>query len=97
MDKRKHNGGAREGAGRKPKTEEVQLVEKLTPLDELALKALESALRAGEQWAVKLFMEFRWSKPKQNLEMDISSDGIANLIISPASKRKDEQQSDTNQ
>lgn len=84
MDKRKHNGGAREGAGRKPKTEEVQLVEKLTPFDEVALNALEQALRAGEQWAVKLFMEFRWSKPKQ--QTDITSGGEKLLMLPPFMK-----------
>lgn len=31
-----NRGGKREGSGRKPKQEEVQLIEKLTPLEPLA-------------------------------------------------------------
>jgi hypothetical protein len=89
MDKRKQNGGAREGAGRKPKTEEAQLVEILTPLDSIALSALKDGLDAGEQWAVKLFMEFRWSKPKQ--QTDITSGGEKLLILPPFMKSNESQ------
>ena len=32
----KKHGGKRKGAGRKPKAEEVNLIEKLTPLEPLA-------------------------------------------------------------
>ncbi len=48
MDKRIHNGGKREGAGRKPKTEEVKLIEKLTPLEPLAFEALKKGLEKGD-------------------------------------------------
>ena len=41
MDKRKFNGGKREGAGRKPKSEESKLIEKLSPLEPLAFAALK--------------------------------------------------------
>ena len=44
MDKRKNNGGKRQGAGRKPKVEEQKLIEKLTPFNDLALKALQEGL-----------------------------------------------------
>lgn len=68
MDDRVNNGGARKGAGRKPKADEQQLVEKLTPLDEVGFKALKNGLTDGQSWAVKLFMEYRFGKPKQQIE-----------------------------
>ena len=38
------HGGKRIGAGRKPKAEEQKLIEKLTPLNELALDSLKKGL-----------------------------------------------------
>ena len=68
MDKRKDNGGARAGAGRKPKADEQQLVERLSPLEDKAYKALGDGLEDGQSWAVKLFLEYRYGKPKQQIE-----------------------------
>ena len=79
----KNNGGAREGAGRKPKAEEQKLIEKLTPLAPKAYKALETSLKDGQGWAVKLFFEYMYGKPKQqieqttiNLEKEVSPEDI---------------------
>ena len=72
MDKRKFNGGHKT-AGRKPKAEEQKLIEKLTPLEPIAYKALGDALGEGEGWAVKLFFEYKYGKPRQ--QMDITSGG----------------------
>ncbi len=66
-DGRKNNGGNK-NAGRKPKAEEQQLVEKLTPHEPTALKALGDALKDGQGWAVKLFMEYKYGKPKQTID-----------------------------
>lgn len=74
-DGRKNNGGARPGAGRRPKADEQKLIEKLSPLEPLALKALKSALADGESWAVKLFMEYSYGKPRQQVDMDVTTDG----------------------
>lgn len=73
MDNRKKNGGARNGSGRKPKATEIELIELLTPLDALALKALKKGVTAGEFPYVKLFLEYRYGKPKQI--MDITTNG----------------------
>lgn len=67
MDKRKFNGGHKT-AGRKPKTDEQSLVEKLTPMEEEALKALADALKNKQPWAVKLFMQYLYGMPKQQVE-----------------------------
>jgi len=68
MDNRKDNGGSRQGAGRKPKTEERKLIEKLSPLQSDAYKALKDSLKDGQGWAVKLYFEYMYGKPKQQIE-----------------------------
>lgn len=64
------NGGARPGAGRKSKAEEVKLIEALTPLAPQALKALENGIKAGEFPFVKLFYEYYAGKPTDFVEID---------------------------
>lgn len=61
------HGGKREGAGRKPKADEQELIERLSPLDNKGFKALKNGLEEGQSWAVKLFMEYRYGKPKQTI------------------------------
>jgi hypothetical protein len=67
MEKR---GGARENAGRKPKSDEIALIARLSPMDNLALKLLNDKLEEGDMAALKMFMEYRWSKPKQEVSVD---------------------------
>jgi len=65
-DGRKNNGGNK-NAGRKPKAEEQQLIERLTPLDDVAFKALKNGLEDDQSWAVKLFLEYKYGKPTQTV------------------------------
>tara|TARA_R110000803_G_scaffold37006_1_gene79691 strand:- start:184 stop:429 length:246 start_codon:yes stop_codon:yes gene_type:complete len=74
MDKRKTNGGARSGAGRKPKAEEQQLIEKLSPLSKVAYKALKSSIEENEGWAVKLYFEYMYGKPKQSIDQTVKGE-----------------------
>ncbi len=71
-DGRKNNGGhsTKGFAGRKPKTDEQALIELLTPLQPEAHKQLKNAVKAGEQWAIKLFFEYLYGKPKQSMSID---------------------------
>ena len=69
MDKRKDNKGTiGNNGGRKSKAEEQQLIEKLSPLEPLAFKALTDALKEGRDWAVKLFFQYNYGMPKQIIE-----------------------------
>jgi hypothetical protein len=65
-----NRGGARENAGRKPKADEIALIARLSPMDDLALKLLNDKLEDGDMSALKMFMEYRWSKPKQEVAID---------------------------
>ena len=69
-------GGKREGAGRKPKVDERKLIEKLSPLEDKAFRALESALGKNEGWAVKLYFEYCFGKPKQSMDVTSGGEGI---------------------
>ena len=63
-------GGKREGAGRKSKAEEQSLIEKLSPLSDLAFEALREALANKKDWAVKLTFEYMYGKPKQQIDQN---------------------------
>lgn len=64
----KDNGGARKGAGRKPKADEQALIEKLSPMEKDAYKALKKAIEGSESWAIKMFFEYMYGKPKQTVD-----------------------------
>ena len=63
----KARGGARPGAGRKPKSEEQNLIEKLQPFEKEALEALKKAVIEEQGWAIKLYMEYKFGKPSQTI------------------------------
>lgn len=76
MDGRKNNSGTKGNkGGRKPKAEEHKLIEKLSPLEEKAYKALSNALDDEQGWAIKLFFEYMYGKAKQQKEIDITTKG----------------------
>jgi hypothetical protein len=72
MDSDSNHGGARRGAGRKPKIEEQALIERLSPMDDIALEKLEMLISQGEFNAIKLFFEYRFGKPKQDVDANVS-------------------------
>lgn len=74
MDKRKNNGGTRSGSGRKAKGDEQQLIEKLTPLTKVAYDALKGSIENKEGWAVKLYFEYMYGKPKQSIDQTVKGE-----------------------
>ncbi len=73
MDKRKFNGGNK-NAGRKPKAVEVELIEKLTPLEPLAHEALMQGLKRGDFKYVQLFYNYYAGKPRETKDITINED-----------------------
>ena len=69
-DGRRNNGGHKT-AGRKPKSEEQALIEKLSPLEPLAFEALKAGLEEKQNWAVKLYFEYTYGKPKETKDVNI--------------------------
>ena len=73
MDRRKFNGGNK-NAGRKPKSEEIQLIEKLTPLEPLAFEALKDGLNKKDFKFVQLFYNYYAGKPRETKDITINED-----------------------
>ena len=76
MDGRKNNGGhsTKGRAGRKPKQEEVQLIEKLTRLEPLAFIALKEGLENKDFKFVQLYYNYFAGKPKETKDININED-----------------------
>ena len=74
MDKRINNGGKREGAGRKPKAEEIILIERLSPLDDIAFQKLKEGIEKGSFQHLKLFHDYRYGKPRETKDITINED-----------------------
>ena len=77
MDGRKNNKGTKGNKGGRPsKAEEQKLIEKLTPFNDLALKALQESLENKEQWSVKLYFEYFYGKPQQRVDVTTNDDSL---------------------
>jgi hypothetical protein len=56
--------------GRPPRAKAHDLIMRLSPMDDMALAALKKAIKAGEGWAVKLFLQYRLGMPKQTISVE---------------------------
>lgn len=84
-----NRGGARQGAGRKPKAAEIELIEKLSPLEDIALKKLHDGVKSGDYNFIKLFMEYRYGKPKQQTDITTGGEPLNQPIIIKGEKFAD--------
>ena len=76
MDKRINNGGKRIGAGRKPKTQEKDLIEKLDLIidNKQVIEKLKVLIDKGDIRALNLYMGYRYGKPKETKDIHINDD-----------------------
>lgn len=74
MENKNNYGGKREGAGRKPKAEEVALIERLSPLEPLAFAALEKGLANGDFKFTQLFYNYYSGKPRETKDITVSNE-----------------------
>ena len=82
MDGRKNNRGTiGNRGGRKPKGDEQRLVERLSPLEDIAHLKLAQAVKSGEQWAIKLYFEYMYGKPKQSMDVTTDGDSINSVVV----------------
>jgi len=70
MDETKKNGGARAGAGRKPKADEIQLIETMDAIavPDTIWKALADKIKDKDVNAIKTWLQYRYGMPKQIIE-----------------------------
>lgn len=72
-------GGKRDGSGRKPKVQEVKLVESMDAIsvpDEI-WKALLFKCKQGDTGALKLWLSYRYGLPRQQLDITTNGESIA--------------------
>ena len=76
-------GGARKGAGRKPKIEEHKLIEKLHKAvdEEAALSILNGLIMEGDFKALALYMNYMYGKPKEKMDVTSGGDKILTPVI----------------
>jgi len=87
-DGRKNNGGNK-NAGRKPKADEIKLIEQmdavLVPAE--VWQALADRVEAKDTNAIKTWLSYRYGMPKQTVEQTIV-DGSDNVLITFGDKNK---------
>jgi hypothetical protein len=73
------NGGARPGAGRPSKIQEIKLIEQMDRIavpDEI-WKALLYKIKEGDTAAIKLWLSYRLGLPKQQIDVTSNGESIA--------------------
>jgi len=68
------HGGKRNGAGRKSKSDEINLIEKLSPLEDSAFMALKDGVEKGDFKYVQLFYNYYAGKPRETRDITINED-----------------------
>ena len=68
------HGGKRTGSGRKSKADELNLIEKLSPLEGAAYQALKIGGENGDFKYVQLFYNYYAGKPKETKDITINED-----------------------
>jgi hypothetical protein len=69
-----NRGGAREGAGRKPKADEVAMIERLSPMQDKAYAALLKGVEAGDFKYVQLYFNYFAGKPKETRDITLNNE-----------------------
>lgn len=79
MTNKKGAGGAREGAGRPPKIQEVKLIEQMDRIcvPEKIWEALLYKCQEGDTAALKLWLSYRFGLPKQQIDITSNGENIA--------------------
>jgi hypothetical protein len=73
-------GGARTGAGRKSRAEEMGLQGKLDPMEDDFLTSLHKAIKKGNVIAMKLYAEYRYGKPQDSLDITSGGEKLTTLV-----------------
>jgi hypothetical protein len=74
-----NHGGKRPGAGRKSKAEEQELIERLSPMNDDAIEALHRNIKDDQSWAIKMYFEYMYGKPKETKDLNVS--GLPTITI----------------
>lgn len=89
MDKRANNGGARKGAGRKAKSDEVAKIEMMDSVatPKSAWEKLWLRCEADDTNAIKFWIEHRFGKAKERVDLTSGDEPIGDFNYSKLSKK----------
>ncbi len=70
------NGGARPGAGRKPKVDEIKIIEAMDAvmIPEDAWQKLAEKVEEGDVQAIKTWLAYRYGQPTQTVNTNLSGE-----------------------
>ena len=66
--------GLKGRSGRRPKEEDIELIERLTPLDDQAFNLLKEGIEKGDFRFLKLYFNYRFGRARQQRDLNITSD-----------------------
>lgn len=67
-------GGKRDGSGRKSKADELQLLDKLSPMEDLFIQVLHDGLKKGDYKFAQLFANYYYGKPRETQDITLNQD-----------------------
>ena len=76
------HGGARQGAGRKPKAIEQKLIERLEAIidKDKGISKIGELVAEGDMRAVQRYLRYRYGKPKESVDINSSESLNINFI-----------------
>lgn len=79
-----NHGGKRQGSGRKPKDEKLKLIEQMDAymLPEELWATLAELCKKKDRFALRTWIEYRYGKPKQYIDLETSSEHFTPIILS---------------
>ena len=79
------NGGYRPGSGRKRRMEEYEIIEKLSPMSDIAFNVLREKIADGDMKAIQIFMSYFIGLPTQKIESKIEGNlnSVSVEVIKP--------------
>jgi hypothetical protein len=76
------SGGKRKNqTGRPKKADEVALIERLSPFEDLWLTKMATGLQSGDFQFVKLYAEYRFGRPTETVKMTSENTNITKIRI----------------
>lgn len=75
MDKRANNKGTPGNKGGRPsKAEEIKMIERLSPMEDKAYRALEQGIDNGDFKFIQLYFNYYAGKPKETKDITLNNE-----------------------
>ena len=74
-------GGKRDGSGRKSKADELQLLDKLSPMEDLFIQVLHDGLKKGDYKFAQLFANYYYGKPRETQDITLNQDTLLFEVV----------------